>query len=54
VVVGMALPYTPLAGPLGFTPLPLHYFLFLLLAIAVYLSLVEIGKRWLMRRRHEI
>ncbi|HKW20635.1 MAG TPA: magnesium-translocating P-type ATPase [Ktedonobacterales bacterium] len=53
VLVGVLLPFSPLAPALGFTPLPLLYFLFLILAIAVYLTLVEIVKRWLMRRSHE-
>ncbi|HEY7419644.1 MAG TPA: cation transporting ATPase C-terminal domain-containing protein, partial [Ktedonobacteraceae bacterium] len=53
VLLGVLLPYSPLAPALGFTPLPLLYCLFLMLAIAVYLLLVEIVKRWLMRRSHE-
>ncbi|HEX9411866.1 MAG TPA: magnesium-translocating P-type ATPase, partial [Ktedonobacterales bacterium] len=51
VVVGTLLPYTPLAGPLGFTPLPAIYYLFLLGTIVTYLLMVEVGKRWLMGRR---
>ena len=51
VVIGMVLPYTPLAGPLGFTPLSPLFFLYLIFATATYLLLVEIGKRVLMRRR---
>jgi Mg2+-importing ATPase len=50
VVFGMLLPFTPLAGALGFTPLPLTYFLFLFGMTVIYLLLVEIVKRWLMRR----
>ncbi len=50
VVVGFVLPYSPLAGPLGFTPLPALYFLFLAGMIVVYLLLVELVKRRLMRR----
>ncbi len=50
VFVGFVLPYTPLAAPLGFTPLPALYFLFLLGMIVVYLLLVELVKRRLMRR----
>jgi len=50
VLVGFVLPYTPLAAPLGFTPLPALYFLFLLGMIVVYLFLVELVKRRLMRR----
>jgi Mg2+-importing ATPase len=51
VLLGTLLPYTPLAGPLGFTPLPAIYFLFLFGVIVTYLLLVELGKRLLMRRR---
>ncbi len=51
VATGMALPYTPLAGALGFTPLPALFFLFLIVATGTYLLLVEGGKRILMRRR---
>jgi Mg2+-importing ATPase len=47
---GMLLPFTPLAAPLGFTPLPALYFLFLAGMIVTYLLLVEVVKRWLMRR----
>ncbi|HEX2349062.1 MAG TPA: magnesium-translocating P-type ATPase [Ktedonobacterales bacterium] len=50
VLVGMLLPFSPLAPALGFTPLSPLYFLFLALAIVVYLTLVEVVKRWLMRR----
>jgi P-type Mg2+ transporter len=51
VVIGMVLPYTPLAGPLGFTPLSPVFFLYLIAATGTYLLLVEVGKRVLMRRR---
>ena len=50
VVLGCVLPYTPLAGPLGFTPLPALYFLFLAVMVVSYLLLVELVKRRLMRR----
>jgi Mg2+-importing ATPase len=48
VAIGMVLPYTPLARPLGFTPLPGLYFLFLLAMIVTYLLLVDMVKRRLM------
>ncbi len=50
VAIGILLPYTPLAGPLGFIPLPPLYFLFLAGMTAIYLLLVELVKRRLMRR----
>ncbi len=50
VAIGIVLPYTPLAGPLGFTSLPPLYFLFLAGMMVIYLFLVELVKRRLMRR----
>jgi Mg2+-importing ATPase len=50
VAIGILLPYTPLAGPLGFTPLPGLYFLFLIAMTVTYLLLVELVKRPLMKR----
>ena len=43
-VIGAVLPFTPLAHALGFTALPLSFFLILLGMIATYLVLVEIAK----------
>jgi Mg2+-importing ATPase len=51
VAVGVALPYSPLAGRLGFTPLPGGYFLFLAGVTVTYLVLVEVVKRRLFSRR---
>ncbi len=50
VLVGAALPFTALAEPLGFVPLSVAFFVFLIVACATYLLLVEGGKRILMRR----
>ncbi len=50
VFIGILLPFTPLAVPLGFTPLPGTYFLFLISVTSTYLLLVELVKRRLMRR----
>src|SRR5712692_5534306 len=50
VAIGILLPYTPLAVPLGFTPLPGLYFLFLIAMTVTYLLFVELVKRPLMRR----
>ena len=67
VALGIFLPLSPLAGLLGFDPLPVPFFLALLGMIVVYLVLVELAKAWffaraaqqvdavpaLVRRRHE-
>jgi len=51
-IVGLAmiLPFTPLAAMLGFTPLPPEFFGLLAGLMIVYLTLVEIVKRWFYRR----
>ncbi|HKM82775.1 MAG TPA: magnesium-translocating P-type ATPase [Candidatus Acidoferrum sp.] len=49
VAIGLYLPFSPLAGVLGFTPLPAKYFAFVAIATAVYLLLVEFAKRRLLR-----
>jgi P-type Mg2+ transporter len=51
VIVGVVLPYSPLAGILGFEPLPAGYFLFLSGVTFSYLVLVELAKRYLLRRQ---
>jgi Mg2+-importing ATPase len=50
VLIGMLLPFSPLAGPLGFVPLPAGFFLFLGAVTVTYLLLVEIAKRQLITR----
>ncbi len=49
VAIGIYLPFSPLAGVLGFTPLPAAYFGFVAVATGVYLLLVEAAKRRLLR-----
>jgi P-type Mg2+ transporter len=49
VLIGAILPFTPLAGPLGFVPLPGTYFVFLFGITVTYLIVVELVKRRLMR-----
>ncbi|HVD02286.1 MAG TPA: magnesium-translocating P-type ATPase, partial [Candidatus Dormibacteraeota bacterium] len=44
VLVGLLLPYTPLAGLFGLTALPPAFLAILVLMVVVYLALVEIGK----------
>jgi Mg2+-importing ATPase len=50
VAVGCLLPFTPLAATLGFVPLPLGFFVFLVAATVTYLALVEVVKRRLFSR----
>lgn len=45
-LVGAVLPFSPFAGALGFTRLPLAFFLILLGMVATYLILVEAAKAW--------
>jgi Mg2+-importing ATPase len=47
---GILLPFLPVAHWFGFVPLPANYFAFLIGAIGVYLALVEVVKRNLMKR----
>ncbi len=46
VAVGVWLPYSPVSGLLGFTPLPVQFFLALVALVLLYLVLVEIAKVW--------
>jgi P-type Mg2+ transporter len=49
VAFGIYLPFSPLARLLGFTPLPATFFAFLAVATGIYLLLVEVAKRRLLR-----
>jgi len=48
--VGILLPYSFLAGPLGFTPLPPGYWVALLLIVLCYGTLTHLVKTWFVRR----
>jgi Mg2+-importing ATPase len=50
VILGILLPFSPLARILGFTALPGTYFIFLAISTLTYLLLVEIAKRRLFAR----
>jgi len=50
VAVGAYLPYSPLAGWLGFTPLPWSYWLWLLGMLVAYVLLTQVIKTWFYRR----
>lgn len=46
ILVTLALPYTPLATLLGFTPLPAQYLLLIFGIVATYFFSAEFAKRW--------
>jgi len=48
--IGAWLPYSPLAGSLGFVPLPPLYWLFLLATLLLYVCLTQVIKTWLIRK----
>lgn len=50
VLIGLILPFTPLARPLGLVPLPWGYYLFLIAATLTYLMLVQLLKGLVLRR----
>jgi len=49
LLVTLLLPYTPLAGLLGFKPLPLLYLLAIAAIVAAYVASAELVKRWFYR-----
>jgi Mg2+-importing ATPase len=50
VAIGVWLPVSPLSGVLGFTPLPVPFFLALIAIVGLYLVLVELAKTWFFSR----
>ncbi|HEY1789746.1 MAG TPA: magnesium-translocating P-type ATPase [Verrucomicrobiae bacterium] len=50
MAVGAALPYTPLAAPLGFVPLPWQFWPILTGTLVCYVGLTQLIKMWLVRR----
>ncbi len=50
VLIGTFLPFSGLGPLLGFVPLPVNYFIFLVLATGIYLALVQVIKKQLMWR----
>jgi Mg2+-importing ATPase len=50
VAIAVALPFSPLADPLGFQSLPMDFLVALLGMVTTYLLLVESAKRWFYRR----
>jgi Mg2+-importing ATPase len=54
VGIGAVLPATPLAADLGFTPLPMTFFLVLVVMIVSYLVLIEWTKHWFFFRARPV
>jgi P-type Mg2+ transporter len=50
VAVVIALPLTPVAGLLGFVPMPLSFYGWMLLIVAAYIGSAEAAKRWFYKR----
>jgi len=50
MAVGALLPYSPLAAPLGFVPLPPLYWLLLSVTLLCYVGLTQWIKTWLIRK----
>jgi Mg2+-importing ATPase len=50
VAVGAFLPFSPLAGLLGLTPLPVLYWLLLLAMLVAYVVLTQVVKTWFYRK----
>jgi Mg2+-importing ATPase len=50
MAIGALLPYSPLAAPLSFVPLPPLFWLLLLVTLLCYVGLTQIIKTWLIRK----
>ncbi|HTR41906.1 MAG TPA: magnesium-translocating P-type ATPase [Pseudomonadales bacterium] len=50
MAVGAYIPFSPLAKPLGFVPLPWQFWPFLLATLACYVGLTQLIKMWLVRK----
>jgi Mg2+-importing ATPase len=51
MAIGVALPFTPLRKPLGFTVLPLLYWPYIAATLLCYVVLTQVVKAWLLRLR---
>jgi Mg2+-importing ATPase len=51
MAIGVALPFTPLSGALGFTALPLLYWPYIAVTLLCYVVLTQVVKVWLLRHR---
>ena len=50
-LVTLAIPYWPVAGPLGFKALPPLYLLAVVVLVVAYFASAELTKRWFYRER---
>jgi Mg2+-importing ATPase len=50
MLIGAGLPYSPLAGPLGFVPLPWLFWVLLALTLVCYVALTQVIKSWMVRK----
>jgi len=50
MLIGAILPYSPLAGPLGFVPLPGLYWVLLAATLICYLALTQLIKSWMVKK----
>jgi Mg2+-importing ATPase len=50
MAIGAWLPYSPVAGPLGFVPLPVLFWPLLALTLLCYVGLTQLVKMWLVRK----
>ena len=49
IIFVIALPFTPLGGPLGFVPLPASFLVTMLAIVVAYAAAAEGVKRWFYR-----
>jgi P-type Mg2+ transporter len=49
-VLVLVLPFTPLAGLLGFVPMPLNFYGWMLLIVVLYIGSAELTKQWFFRK----
>ena len=50
MAVGLYLPFSPIAGALGFVALPHLYWVFLFLTLLCYMVLTQVAKAWLLKK----
>jgi len=50
MLIGAVLPYSPLAGPLGFVPLPWLYWVLLAITLVCYVALTQVIKSWMIKK----